>query len=319
MRVQRRYLYAGLFLVSVGGVIVAADLGAIDTPALADALRLWPLAIVALGLGLVVRHTRISLPAGMLAAAVPGVVLGGALAVAPRFAGDCGAHEASPSRATQTGTFETTASVTIHAGCGAITVGTAAGNSWRLDAASTAARQPRVEASATSLAIDATTGEGWTVLDGRDDWNLTLPTSHLANLNLSVIASRAHVGLDGAQIGSLALTSNASAMTVDASAAAIDHLSAVVNVGAMSIRLPAGHDLTGSIRVGGGGVEVCAAPGVGLRVSSRGFAEGVTVAGLHQSGANWESPDYDTAPHRADLSIAANFGGVEINPIGGCS
>jgi len=319
MRVHRRLLYAGVFLTAVGGVIVAADLGAVDTPTLTDALRLWPLAILATGLGLVIRHTRVGLPAGILATAVPGLVLGGALAVAPRFAGDCGAHEASPSRATQTGSFDTAASVTVRSGCGAITVGTATGNSWRLDAASTAARQPRVEASPTSLAIDATTGEGWNPFDGRDDWNLTLPTSRLDTLNLAVIASRAQIGLDGARIGSLALTSNASAMTVDASAASIDHLSAVVNVGAMSIRLPADHDLSGSIRVGGGGVEVCAAPGMGLRVSSRGFAEGVTVAGLHQSGGNWESPDYDTAPHRADLTITANFGGVEINPIGGCS
>jgi hypothetical protein len=318
MRVHRRYLYTGLFLIAIGGMLVAADLGAIDTPTLADALRLWPIAIVAFGLGLVVRRTRFSLPAGMLAAAVPGIVLGGALAVAPRFAGDCGARVGQLDRATHQGTFDGPARVTVRAGCGSITVGTTGGNAWRLDAASTAARQPNVVANGRSLAIDATTGRGWNVLDGRDDWNLTLPTSQLDSLSLSVIASRAQVGLGGAQIGNLALTTNASAMSVDASSASIQSLSAVVNVGALSIRLPSGHDLTGSLRVGGGAADVCAPAGLGLRVTARGFAEGVTVNGLHQTGANWQSPDYESAPHRADLTITTNFGGIEINPIGGC-
>ena len=47
MRVNRRFLYWGLVLVAIGGVLVASDLGAIDTATLADVLRLWPLAIVA--------------------------------------------------------------------------------------------------------------------------------------------------------------------------------------------------------------------------------------------------------------------------------
>src|SRR5206468_3411757 len=76
------------------------------TATLTDALRLWPLAIVAIGLSLVARRTRFSLPGGVLAAAVPGVVLGGALAVAPRFVGDCGARGEPPAAVRQQGTFD---------------------------------------------------------------------------------------------------------------------------------------------------------------------------------------------------------------------
>ena len=71
MQVNRRFLFWGILLVALGGVLVAADLGAIDTPALTDALRLWPLAIVAIGLSLVLRKTRWSLAGLILAAALP--------------------------------------------------------------------------------------------------------------------------------------------------------------------------------------------------------------------------------------------------------
>ena len=83
MRINRRFLYWGAFLAALGGVLVAADLRNGDTAVIADALRFWPLAFVAIGLGLVLRRTRFSLPAGLLAAAVPGLVLGGSFA--PNF------------------------------------------------------------------------------------------------------------------------------------------------------------------------------------------------------------------------------------------
>src|SRR5664279_1281930 len=101
MRVNRRFLYWGVFLAAIGGVLVAADLWAGDASTIADVLRLWPLAIVAIGLGLALRRTRFSLPAGMFAAAVPGLVLGGTFALAPRIPLDCGAGAIASSVATQ--------------------------------------------------------------------------------------------------------------------------------------------------------------------------------------------------------------------------
>ena len=47
MRVNRKLLFVGTFLLAIGGVIVAVQLDLIDTDALASALRLWPLAVVA--------------------------------------------------------------------------------------------------------------------------------------------------------------------------------------------------------------------------------------------------------------------------------
>jgi hypothetical protein len=320
MRVNRRFLYWGILLVALGGVLVAADVAVIDTPALADALRLWPLAIVAIGLALVLRKTRWSLAGLVLAAALPGVVLGAAFAVAPRFAGNCGARGEVANVATTQGTFDRTATIFVRSGCGSLNVTTAPGNGWRLDARNTAGRTPRIDSSARSLSIDATSDRGRDFLDaGRDAWDLTLPTTDLDELSMVVTAGHSHIGLSGARIKQLALTVNAAETVVDASSASVAEVSAVVNVGSLSITLPAASDLTGSLRVGGGQLRICAPPGLGLRVASRGVAGGVIVDGLKQEESNWQNPDYASAPHRADLTVRATFGAVEINPIGGCS
>jgi len=45
MAINRRFLYAGLFLVALGGVVVVADLAMVDSSALSNVLRLWPLEV----------------------------------------------------------------------------------------------------------------------------------------------------------------------------------------------------------------------------------------------------------------------------------
>lgn len=139
-RVNRRFLYWGVVLVAIGGVLVGADLGAVDTPTLTDALRLWPLAVVAIGLNLVLRRTQFSLPGLVLAAAAPGIVLGAGFAVGPRFAGDCGARGDVATVTATSGTFDGPATVAVWSGCGSLNVATVPGNAWQLDAGNTARR-----------------------------------------------------------------------------------------------------------------------------------------------------------------------------------
>jgi hypothetical protein len=319
MRVNRRFLNTGVFLLAIGGVLVAADLGALDTTALADALRLWPLAIVAVGASLVLRRTQLNLPAGMLAAAVPGLVLGGAFAVVPRFAGDCGAPAQAATATAQQGTFDGLASVSVTTGCGSLILTTGTGNEWRLDAANTAGRMPIVQSTARSLSIDSSVHAGWDVFNaGRDTWNLTVPTSAMDRLGLTANLGRTHLDLPGAQIERLVLTANASEVVVDASAASISNLSASVNLGLLSLHPPNHVDLAGSLRIRGGELEVCTPPGVGVRLSATGVPREVTVGGQNEAASTWESPDYASAPHHTDLSVSVNFGVVKINPIGGC-
>jgi hypothetical protein len=320
MRVNRRFLYWGVLFVALGGVLVASELRAVDTATLTDSLRLWPLAVIAIGLSLVLRKTRFSLPGLLIAAALPGLVLGGALAVAPRFAGDCGARNELATVTTKQGTFDGPATVSVRSGCGSLNVNTASGNSWHLDAGNTSGRAPRINSSTRSLSIDATSEDGWRFLEaGRDAWDLTLPTSDLDNLSLVMTVGQGQIDLPGARIDHLALTANAAEVVLDASGATIADLSAVVNVGSLQISLPAASDLTGSVKVGAGQALICAPPALGLRITSKGVAEMISVNDLQQHASVWQSPDYATATHRADLSVNVNLGEIEINPIGGCS
>jgi len=316
MRVNRTLLYTGIFLVAIGGVVVAADLGDVDAAILLDALRLWPIAVIAIGLGLVLRRTRMSLAAGLLAAAAPGLLLGSAFAVVPRFGDFCGAGDVAAGAVTREGAFDGAARVSVTTGCGTLDVQAAPGAEWRLEALDTGGRVPVVVGSARSLSIDAVDSDGW-LGAGSDEWDLTLPASDLEGLTVVVNAGRGDIDLGEAQVDGLSVTANAADVTVDASAGSIGRLTGTVNFGRLSIQLPAA-DLEGSLAASAGTIQVCAPPGLGLRVTTNESMGQVSVDGRHLGRADYQSPDYASADHRADLIVDVSFGTIEIDPIGGC-
>jgi len=321
MQVNRKLLYWGTFLVAVGGVLVATNLGALDTATLTDALRLWPLAVVIIGLALVLRRNpQLSLSTGLLAAAVPGLVLGGAFAVAPRFTGDCGARTEPAITESQQGTFDGPASVSLVGGCGSIAINTAPGNTWHLNAGNSADDKASVRSSPQSLSIQSSGGEDSAsfLSDGRNDWDLTLPTSQIHDLSVVFNAGTGTVALPGARIDQLSLTANLSKINVDASAASVTNLSGAVHLGILAIDLPAGTNLVGAIRVDGGALQICTPFGLGLRTTFSGSPREVKIAGHEETRSIYESSDYASAAHHADLDIHVALGAVSINPIGGC-
>jgi len=318
MRVNRRFLYWGVFLVAIGGVLVAADLGRIEGATIADAMRLWPLAFLAIGLGIVLRRTQFSLPGGLLAAAVPGLLLGGGFALAPRIAVDCGAVGAPSGAATRQGFFSGPARIAVTTACGNLVVDTAPGSGWEFQAGSTGVRTPTIDATAQSLSIGAGGASGWhDFRSSRDAWRLTLPTTEIEDLSFEVNAGEGRIRLPGAQVGHLDVTTNAAHTTVDLSEASVADLTGTVDAGMLSFRLPDA-DLAGSMEINAGALQVCTPSGLGLRVHHTGSLSGVSVNGLQQEGSDWQSADYASALHRADLNVNVNLGAVEINPIGGC-
>lgn len=319
MRVNRRFLYWGVFLVAIGAVLVAADLNGVDETTIADWLRLWPLAVIAIGLGIVLRRTRFNVAGGMVAAAVPGLVLGGAFALGPRLAADCGLHDDPTAFETREGSFSGPARVKVTTGCGSLVVTTAPGAGWLLDAGNTASREAQVDATGTSLSIDDGRRDGWRGFGaGRDVWRLTLPTSPVDDLSLVVNAGEGDIDLAGADLGRLDLTTNAGRTTVGLSDASVTTLSGTVNAGSLSVVLPSSADVTGSMVVNAGELRVCTPSGVGLRIHHTGVLKATSIEGQNRSGTDWQSPDYASAAYRTDLTITANFGSIEVNPIGGC-
>ena len=319
MRVNRRFLYWGVFLIAIGGVLVVTDVGAVDSTTIADALRLWPLAVIAIGLGIALRRSRFSLPAGMLATALPGLVLGGGFALAPHVAVDCGLNGTVASTAIRQGTFDGPARVSVTSGCGSLVVDTAPGSTWRLDAGNSRGRTPVVDASTRALSIDTGGHNGLHWFDsGRDALHLTLPTSALDDVDLVVNAGEGDIALPGAQITHLGFTTNAARTSVDLSQATVANITGTVNAGLLSFRLSPGSDVVGSLEVNAGALQVCVPSGLALRVHHTGVLSGVTVGGRMQAGTDWQNADYASATHHADLNVIVNLGSVEIDPIGGC-
>src|SRR5204863_4102850 len=122
-----------------------------------------------------------------------------------------------------------------------IAIKTAPGNAWHLDAGNTADRKASVRSSPQSLSVQSTGGdEGASFLNGgRNAWTLTLPTSEIQDMAVAFNAGTGEVVLPGARIAQLRLTANLSEISVDASAASVTNLSGVVNLGSLSIHLPA--------------------------------------------------------------------------------
>ena len=319
MRINRALLYAGTFLVTIGGVLVVVNQGLLATSTVSDALRYWPLAVLAIGTGLVLRHTRISLASGLLAAAMPGLLLGGTFAVAPRLSGDCGVPNQPQSVLSRSGELGSDAHVSVTLNCGSLDVGTADGTGWHLDASYSGGHEPLLSGLDGNLAVTSPSESGFDTLGTRRaSWNLTLPKADIAELMLEVNLGHAQVDLSGANVARLGVTTNAGEVKLDASGSRLQDVSAQVNLGVLSMELPAVTDLHGTFEVNAGGIRICAPPELGLRVVTRDVATQVTVQGLRQAGSTWESANYVSADHRADLEISGSFGAVDINPIGGC-
>jgi hypothetical protein len=255
----------------------------------------------------------------MLAAAVPGLLLGSAIAVGPKVGWDCAPHDTElTSFQADQGTFSAPARVDVATGCGTLTITTRPGSGWNLQAANTEDYAPVVDASAAGLSLRSVRDDRWFGEYGRDEWRLTLPTSRIDDLDVVVNAGSGRTDLAGADIGALALTTNAGKSTVDLATARVESIAATVNAGQLTMDLPSG-DVRGSISVNAGDAEVCVPDSVGLRVRSSGTFSSTDLDGLVQRDGAWESPDYASAAHHADLTVSVNLGSFDINPVGGCS
>jgi hypothetical protein len=317
MAINRRFLYAGIFLVALGGVLVAVDLSSVDTSALAGALRLWPVALVAIGAGIVLRRSRYALVAGVVASLIPGLVLGGGLAIAPEYASDCGTHGDVIGNIADQGTLADGADVDVNVDCGSLALDTRPGAGWSMTSRTTGGRAPVVHATPQHLELSSSGGEDW-LGAGREQQGLTLPTSRIANLSVHLAAGQSSLALDGATIGNLRVVGNAADISIAANGATVETMDAKLEFGRLSVQLPQQGQYTGSFRVAAGELRICVPFFLGVHVDFSGSPRGVRINGLEANGSVWENEGYATATNRADLNVKVNFGSVVINPIGGC-
>ena len=321
MNVNRRFLYWGVFFVTLGAVLLVGQGDAVNDDLVAQAARLWPVLVIALGVGLLLRRTRFNVAGGMLAAAVPGLVLGGMLVAAPvavAHVGPACTGVQPTTLASRQGSFDGAAAVDLRLRCGDLTVTTGSGSSWYLEAGNDAGTAAVVDATADRLSVVSSFAERpFGFVRASDVWRLTLPVASRLDLAATVEAGRGRFDLAGAGLGAVDLVVNAGEVNADFTAATLERLSAHVNGGAAWLRLPA-DDFTADLTVNAGALRICAPSDLGLRIRNEGTLTATTYGGLERSDSTWESPGYATAIHHADVTISANVASVDVNPMGGC-
>ena len=111
---------------------------------------------------------------------------------------------------------------------------------------------------------------------------------------------------------------NAGDLQLDLADATVSRLDVSVNAGATTIQLPSTGGFTGDLEVNAGALHLCVPDSLGLRVTGSANLGSIDVNGLTRSGDAWVTPGYLTAQSRADLSVSASVGSVDINDEGVC-
>lgn len=327
MRVDARLLRAGVFLVALGVVPLLVQSGTIDPHIFEGSFRLWPLVLVVVGVGLLLRLTPLAVLAGVLVAGILGLVAGALIATGGAFVGGCvGTRTDTTELGSQQGTFSAEgASVRLVLDCGDLRLTTQAGDDWKLRLDPNRKDPPIVRADEAGLDVRSS-DRGSSILDLgasqlRDRWEVALPTGPLLiDVNMILNAATATADFGGARLDTLEADINAGNATIDLSGATVGRIDAEVNAGKLGLRLGPGADLPVSVSVNAGDFELCVAPGTGLQIDLRETLSSNNFAsrGLIRSGNQWRSPDFDSAPNRVRVQISPNVATVLLDPEGGC-
>lgn len=327
MRINRGFLAWGVFLLIVGAIPLAVRAGYLAEDQIRNVGSLWPLILIGVGVGILLARTRYAFLGGILVAATFGVIVGGVLAggVEGLSVGACGpGSDNMTAFETREGPVtEAAGSIDLDMNCGDISLAIAPGDVWRIEGEGRDGVGPNVNADNDSLRISShDRGRGW--FDGltdRETWRVTLPDEALLDFSMELNAGSSNLDLAGASIDGLDLTLNAGAVNLDLSSVAeMGGLDINLNAGSLDLTLP-DQSFEGSIEVNAGSVDLCAPPGVGLRLNT---SETIVASydyegeGLVKTGSSWETPGYDDAAVRIDLDTRANAGSFSLNPEDGC-
>lgn len=328
MHLDRSFLGWGIFFILLGAIPLAVQAGLLTSAQVADWWRFWPLILVGIGLGLLLRRTSLEGLGGLVVAATFGIMLGAALSTSVGIAafsgGVCRPDAGAEAFQTRTGTFGSPAAVVeVDLDCGDLTIATDDGADWKVEGTSGDGHGPAVEAAASEISVSSDhDGRGpfdWAGL--RESWIITLPDAPRLAIDAGVNAGDARLDLAGATIDTLELELNAASSTADLGASrVVSEIDIQVNAGSLGLTLPA-TGTAGDIEANAASVRLCVPAGVAVRLRT----DDSTISsfaydghGLVHEGDTWRSPDFDTAAARVDLVTKGNAASYTLDPAEGC-
>lgn len=324
MRIDRRLLGWGAFLVIAGAVPLAIRAGIVQRDLVEGWPALWPLLLVGAGLGLILRGTPVHILGGAISTATAGVMLGGLLATGfagfPTF-GACGTGSGGNAFGDRTGTLTDGGSMSIEFNCGVLHVRALDGDAWTFSGRGPTNRAPTVNQTLDGVRLSTPNETGFMVGDASSTWDVGVPRAPSVGVTVTLNAGDGTIDLTGATVGSTNLTVNAGSLKVNLAAAAkATNVHATVNAGSASISLPAALEVA-NLSMNAGSMTVCIPADAKIRVAwSGGLASNnLDSLGYVKLGENaWASPGVDYTSTATDLDVSANAGSFTLVIGGSC-
>jgi hypothetical protein len=330
VRIDRRFLGWGIFLIAVGIVPLAVRAGWLSADQVAQAWRFWPLILVGFGVAVLARYADLLVVGTLVTSLTLGLAVGGGLAATGAIdagvacsSGPTPALQAGLTRAVQAsagGSLGSTAAVELTGACGPLIVETASGAAWSVVSSASDGHYPIVDSGAGQLRVSPAQGVNLT-RSGDRSVTVVLPTDPTLDLHVTASAGRADLTLSGARLSGVHGSFQFGDASVDLTGATVSGpLELSFDFGSGSLDLPQGQTFSGSITSNFGSLSICAPSQTGLRfTTSQNFgSHDFASAGLVDQGGVWQTPGFENAASRITLQVSSNFGSIDLNRQGGC-
>jgi hypothetical protein len=345
MHINRSLLNWGVFLIALGGIPLAVDQEWLEPSIASDLSQLWPLILVGIGLGLILRWTPLSWFGGALVAATLGVIFGAALAsvrddgfaniqgIIPSIAsGACASGEMDTASTSEGGpAADDRFALAAELSCGELNVSRAADASWSLEAAHDPDDAPRVDRSESDgvtsgvrLSQDANDDFVFLGSQVQSDWDISVPAGAAFEMNTTLNAAKADIDAGSGPLSRLAGTFNASDALVDLSMATTPQpatIDVTLNASDGELLLPDG-TVNGDLTLNASSLVVCVPQSAALIVDYSGVLGGddLSDSGLSEiSTGRWASDGAAAATERVDLSVSSTVSSFSLERPEACS
>ena len=319
MRINRGLVFWGVALITAGAVALAIQSGAIAGDSARELWRFWPVVLIVIGIAVIAARTPFALVATLVAGLVVGGIAGTLITGWPGGIG-IGCGDGADKVVSDEGSFGGSASVDLDFNCGELTVSTASGSDWSVDARYGGNDEPRITASDGDLRVSADGDQPFGFGERRQEWDVTLPTDADLALSIDANAASSNISLDDATLTELSIDANAGEVKLRLPGASVEGFSVDANAGSISVDTDDATTLDGSVEMNAGSLELCVAESASVAITvdedNITFSHNLDESGLSRQGDTWSNGD---GPAAITLSVSGNAASFTLNPEDGCS